>query len=54
MNVWKCKPIFPTGTVQQNIQITDLNPFLAGENTSVLIIVLLERPPLYFMHKYYK
>ncbi len=46
------KPIFPTGTLQQNIQITDLKPFLAGENTSVLIIVLLEWPPLYFMHKY--
>ncbi len=30
--------IFPTDT-QQNIEITDLKPFLAGENTSVLIIL---------------
>ncbi len=38
INVWKCKLIFPTDTLQQKIEITDLNPFLAGENTSVLII----------------
>ncbi len=31
---WKCKPIFPTDTLQQNIEITDLKPFLASENTS--------------------
>ncbi len=39
MNVWKCKLIFPTDTLQQKIEITDLNHFLAGENTSVLIIL---------------
>ncbi len=39
MNVWKCKLIFPTGTLQQKIEITDLKPFLTGENTSVLIIL---------------
>ncbi len=31
MNVWKYKLIFPTDTLQQNIEITDLKPFLAGE-----------------------
>ncbi len=39
INVWKCKLIFPTETLQQKIEITDLKPFLAGENTSVLIIL---------------
>ncbi len=39
MNVWKCKPIFPTDTLQQKIEITDLKAFLAGENTNVLIIL---------------
>ncbi len=39
MNVWKCKLIFPTDTLQQKIEITDLKPFLAGENTSVPIIL---------------
>ncbi len=27
MNVWKCKLIFPTDTLQQKIEITDLKPF---------------------------
>ncbi len=39
MYVWKCKLIFPTDTLQQKIEITDLKPFLAGDNTSVLIIL---------------
>ncbi len=39
INVWKCKLIFPTETLQQNIEITDLNPFLTGINTGVLIIL---------------
>ncbi len=39
MNVWKCKLIFPTDTLQQKIAITDLKPFLAAENTSLLIIL---------------
>ena len=39
MNVWKCKLIFPTDTLQQKIEITDLKPFLAAKNTSVLIIL---------------
>ncbi len=39
MNVWKCKFIFPTDTLQQKIEITDLKLFLAGENTSVIIIL---------------
>ncbi len=37
MNVWKCKRIFPTDTLQQKIETTELN--LAAENTSVLIIL---------------
>ncbi len=39
MNVWKCKLIFPTDTLQQNIEITDLKQFLDHENNSVLIIL---------------
>ncbi len=39
MNVWKCKLIFPTDTLQQKTEIIYLKPFLAGENTSVLIIL---------------
>ncbi len=39
MNVWKFKLIFPTDTLQQNIEITYVKPFLAVENTSVLIIL---------------
>ncbi len=31
--------IFPTDTLQQKIEITDLKPFLADENTSVLMIL---------------
>ncbi len=38
INVWKCKRIFPTDTLQQKREITDFKPFLAAENTSVLII----------------
>ncbi len=37
MNVWKCKLIFTT--LQQKIEITDLKPFLAAENTGVIIIL---------------
>ncbi len=37
MNVWTCKLVFPIDTLQQKIEITDLKPFLAGENTTVLI-----------------
>ncbi len=39
INVWKCKLILPTDTLQQEIEITNLKLFLAGENTSVLIIL---------------
>ncbi len=39
MNVCKCKLIFPSDTLQQKIEITDLKPFLAADNTSVLIIL---------------
>ncbi len=39
MNVWKCKLIFPTDTLQQKIETTDLKPCLADANTSVLIIL---------------
>ncbi len=39
MNVWKCKLIFPTDTLQQKVEIIDLKPFLAGENTLVLIVL---------------
>ncbi len=46
MNVWKCKRIFPTDTLQQNIEITDLKHFLDAENTSVLIIYIY----VYYMY----
>ncbi len=39
IHFWKCKLIFPTDTLQQKIEITDLKHFEAGENTSVLIIL---------------
>ncbi len=39
MNVWKCKLIFPTDTLQQTIEITDLKPFSVGENTNDLNLV---------------
>ncbi len=39
MNVWKCKLIFPTDTLQQKMEITDLKPFLVAENTCVLLIL---------------
>ncbi len=29
MNVWKCILIFPTDTLQQKIEITDLKPFFS-------------------------
>ncbi len=38
INVWTCKLIFPTDTLQQKIEIINLKPFLAGEDTSVVII----------------
>ncbi len=41
MNVWKCKLLTLTDTLQLKIAITDLNKFLAGENTSVLIILAI-------------
>ncbi len=58
MNVWKCKLIFPTDTLQQKIEITDLKPFLAGENTSVLIIlattvICIKHLPVYKWKHYY-
>ncbi len=28
MNVWKCKMIFPTDTLQKKLEITDLNPVI--------------------------
>ncbi len=39
LNVWKCKIIFPTDTLQQKIETTDLKLFLAAENTSTVIIL---------------
>ncbi len=39
MNVWKYKLIFPPDTLQQKIEITEFKLFLAGENTSVIIIL---------------
>ncbi len=41
LNICKCKLIFPTYTLQQKIEITDLKPFLAAENTSVRIILAI-------------
>ncbi len=38
-NVRKCKLIFPTDTLQQKIEITDLKAFYAAENTIVLIVL---------------
>ncbi len=29
MNVWKCKLIFPSDTLQQKIEITNLKPFFS-------------------------
>ncbi len=29
INVWKCKLIFPTDTLQQRIEITDVKPFFS-------------------------
>ncbi len=37
INVWKFKLIYPTDTIQQNIETTDLK--LTDINTSVLIIL---------------
>ncbi len=37
--VYSSLEIFPTDTLQQKIEITDLTPFLAADNTSVLIIL---------------
>ncbi len=37
MNVWKCKLIFPTDTLQQKTEITDLKLFFVGKNTCILI-----------------
>ncbi len=51
MNVWKCKLIFPTDTLQQKIEITDLKKKLAGENTAVLIILATT---VYVAKKLYK
>ncbi len=39
MNVWKCKLIFSTHTLQQKNRNTLLKTILAGENASVLIIL---------------
>ncbi len=39
INVWKCKRMFPSDILQQKIEITDLTPCLALENTSVLIML---------------
>ncbi len=33
--------MFPTDTLQQKIEITDLKPFLSAYNTSVLIILYI-------------
>ncbi len=49
MNVWKYKLIFPTNTLQQKIEITDLKPFLAAGNTSALIILGTAVRPLSFI-----
>ncbi len=35
MNVWKCKLLFPTDTLQQMIETTDLKPFLVAENSHI-------------------
>ncbi len=40
MNVCKCKLIFPTDTLQQKIEITDLKKYIfSWWNTSVLTIL---------------
>ncbi len=51
MKVWKCKLIFPTETLQE-IEITDKKKMLAGENTSVLII-LATTMYKYIINQYY-
>ncbi len=43
MNAWKCKLIFPTDTLQQRIEMTDLKKKLTDKNTSFLkMLKLLE------------
>ncbi len=41
MNVWKCKLIFPTDTLQQKIEITDLKPYFWLEKLLILKIILI-------------
>ncbi len=43
INVWKCKLIFPTDTLQQKIEITDLKPFLAGKNSVLIILATTDK-----------
>ncbi len=43
---WKCKLIFPTDTLlQQKIKITDLKPFLAGENADIICTLYTQYSP---------
>ncbi len=44
-NVWKCKLIFPTDRLLQKIEITDLNHFLAAENTFLIVLAITVRHP---------
>ncbi len=48
MKVWNCKPIFTTDTLQQKIEIIDLKPALAGENTSLRVNFAI--PVYLYMH----
>ncbi len=41
MNVWKCKLILHTDTLQQKIEIADFKKHLASENTSECVYILL-------------
>ncbi len=45
INVWKCKLIFPTDRLLQKIEITDLNHFLAAENTFLIVLAITVRHP---------
>ncbi len=58
MNVWTCKLIFHTDTLQQKIEITDLKPFLTGENTSWLkllhsTVYRVEKVQNIFFYRFY-
>ncbi len=45
--------IFPTDTLQQKIEITDLKPFLSGENNTSVLIILATTVIIYQLIKWH-